>query len=377
MEDTRIAWLMFHRLPGLTPPLALRLLERFVDAAGVLAAPAAELAQAGAGSELLRAAASCRSSSGDSPLLRQARQDAAWLSARDAHILPLTDPAYPPLLRETAAPPPLLYLQGSILALSAPQLAVVGSRKPSAVGLEIAQAIAAELAQAGLVVTSGLARGIDSAGHRGALDAGGRTVAVLGAGLDCIYPREHKALARQVAGCGALVSEFPLGTGPSRTTFPRRNRVISGLSLGVLVVEAALRSGSLITARCGREQNREVFAVPGSIRSLCSRGCHALIREGAKLTEHAGHILEELEGRFAPAAGAAASHCPPQPGVQAQEPGSEALRLLLKAVGFEPTPADLAIARSRLPPATVAAALAELELRGLVERTPGGYMRVA
>ncbi len=375
MEDTRISWLIFHRLPGIAPSLALQLLERFCDAAGVLAAPAAELARAGAGKELISAVAACRSSSGDSALYRQARQDAAWLSAHNADILPVTDPAYPPLLREIAVPPPLLYVQGSTLALSAPQLALVGSRKPSTVGREIAQSMAAELARAGLVIASGLARGIDSVGHRGALEAGGRTVAVLGSALDHIYPREHEGLARQVAEHGALVSEFPLGTWPDRTTFPRRNRVISGLSLGVLVVEAALRSGSLITARCGREQNRDVFAVPGSVRSPCSRGCHALIREGAKLAEHAGHVLEELEGRFAPSISAPLPSSA-EPAAELQEPGSEELRLLLEAVGFEPTPTDLAIARSRLSPATVTAALIELEMRGLVERIPGGYMRV-
>jgi len=372
MDDARIPWLIFHRLPGITLPLALRLLKLFHDAAGVLAAPAAALKQAGAGEELVSAVAACRSSPGDASFYRQALEDVAWLAAHDADLLPVTDSAYPPLLREIAVPPPLLYIQGSALALSAPQLALVGSRKPSAVGREMAQSMAAELARAGLVITSGLARGIDSAGHRGALEAGGRTVAVLGSALDRLYPREHESLARQVAEHGALVSEFPLGTGPDRTTFPRRNRVISGLSLGVLVVEAAPHSGSLITARYGREQNRDVFAMPGSVRNPCSHGCHALIREGAKLAEHAGHVLEELEGRFA----AASAPASPLPSSKPQEPESEELRLLLEAVGFEPTPADLAIARSRLSPATVTAALTELEMRGLVERTPGGYMRV-
>jgi len=218
----------------------------------------------------------------------------AWLSETGHHLVTWADTDYPPLLREIPAPPVVLYVIGDRQSLSHPQFAIVGSRNPTPMGRENAQAFAKTLAGAGLTITSGLALGIDGAAHRGALDAGGKTIAVVGTGLDRVYPARHRDLAYAVVQQGALVSEFPLGTPPKSENFPVRNRIISGLSLGTLVVEAAVQSGSLITARLATEQGREVFAIPGSIHSPQARGCHALIRQGAKLVETAQDILEEL-----------------------------------------------------------------------------------
>ncbi len=211
-------------------------------------------------------------------------------------LLAITDPDYPALLLEIADPPPLLSIWGDRACLSAPQLAVVGSRRPTRQGIADATAFAGTLASAGFAVTSGLARGIDAAAHQAALAAGGKTVAVMGTGLDCIYPAVNRALAEAIRHNGALVTEFPLGTPARALHFPSRNRIISGLSLVVLVVEAALKSGSLLTARLALEQNREVFAIPGSIHHPVSRGCNTLIRNGATRVQDARDILDELLG---------------------------------------------------------------------------------
>ena len=296
---------------------------------------------------------------------REAAADRQWLRAHGARLLHLAAADYPALLREIADPPPWLYLQGEAEVLQEPQLAVVGSRKPSASGLGDASAFAAELATAGFVVTSGLAVGIDAAAHRGALAASGRTVAVLGSGLDRLYPAQHRALARQIVDSGgALLSELPLGTPPRPAQFPSRNRIISGLSLGVLVVEAALRSGSLVTARLALEQNREVFALPGSIHNPASRGCNALIRQGAVLVTEVADIVAELGGWLLPQSSA-------QPQVVAAESDSP----LLAALGFEPTPIDLLVERLQLPVPALLVALGDLELDGLVEQRGGAWLR--
>jgi len=210
------------------------------------------------------------------------------------HILTLHDPAYPALLKEIADPPPLLFVRGDPAVLSRPQLGIVGSRNPTPGGRSLAEDFARSLSRCGLVVTSGMALGIDAAGHRGALRGGGTTLAVAGTGPDRIYPARHRDLARAIVEQGAIISEFAPGTPALPSNFPRRNRIISGLSLGVLVVEAACRSGSLITARLAAEQGREVFALPGSIHNPLARGCHHLIRQGAKLVEDIEDIVEEL-----------------------------------------------------------------------------------
>jgi len=217
-----------------------------------------------------------------------------WLENECNHLICLEDVEYPPLLKEITNPPPLLFLHGNRTALLSPQLGMVGSRNPSHSGRAVATDFAAQLSQQGLTITSGMALGIDACAHQGALKNGGKTVAVVGTGLDRVYPAEHHGLAHRIAEAGALVSEFPLGAGPLASHFPQRNRIISGMSLGVLVVEAAVKSGSLITARLGMEQGREIFAIPGALANPLSRGCHALIRQGAKLVESAEDIVEEL-----------------------------------------------------------------------------------
>lgn len=355
---------------GLEAALLRRLLERCGDAAAAFAADDRTLSEAGAGAADIDAMRRLRD---DAERTDLARRDARRLRDLEAVIIAWGGPDYPPQLAQAAAAPPFLYAQGALEWLHCPQLAMVGSRRPTPAGAELARRFAAELSRAGLTITSGMALGIDAACHCGALDAGAGTVAVLGAGLDRIYPPAHVELARRIVERGVLLSEFPLGAPPLREHFPRRNRVISALALGTLVVEAAPRSGSLITARFAREQNREVFAVPGALGSPVSGGCHQLLREGAKLVENSLHVLEELEGVFeARSLPTAAVAAKPKP-----NPGSlpDDLRCLLEAIGFEPTPADLALARSRLSPSAVAAALAELEIRGLVKRVPGGYMR--
>jgi DNA processing protein len=217
-----------------------------------------------------------------------------WAQQPRQHLLPYHDPRYPPLLRQIADPPPLLFVRGDVEVLSRPQLAIVGSRRPTADGRRSARQFAAGMGAAGYVITSGLALGIDAEAHRGALDSKGITVAVLGMGHDNLYPASHDKLAAQIAEEGAVVSEFAPEVPGHPWNFPQRNRIISGLAHGVLVVEAAQRSGSLITARCAGEQGREVFALPGSIHNPCAHGCHRLIRQGAKLVESVEHILEEL-----------------------------------------------------------------------------------
>lgn len=298
--------------------------------------------------------------------------DLEWLDNPDCRLLLPADPAWPPLLGETPDPPLALFVRGDAALLAEPQLAIVGSRNPTGPGRETAADFAGHLARAGLVITSGLALGIDGAAHRGALDAGGATIAVCGTGLDRIYPPRHRALAHDIAAHGALVSEYPPGTQPFQSNFPERNRIISGLSAGTLVVEAARRSGSLITARLASEQGREVFAIPGSIHNPLAHGCHRLIRDGAKLVETAADVLEEL----APLLGLAAAPVASARRV-ATAPASDAQRALLNCVDFAPTSVDSVIERSGLTPAEVSSMLLTLELDGFIAAAPGGgYTRI-
>ncbi|MGB4468624.1 MAG: DNA-processing protein DprA [Azovibrio sp.] len=283
-----------------------------------------------------------------------------WAEGKDHHIVTLADPAYPPLLLEIADPPLLLYVRGRVDLLAQPGLAIVGSRNATPQGLGSAEDFARVLAQAGLPIISGLALGIDAAAHRGALAAEGPTIAVIGTGADRLYPARNEALAHQIVSSGAIVSEFPLGTPAVGANFPRRNRIISGLARGVLVVEAAVESGSLITARLAAEQGREVFAIPGSIHSPVSRGCHRLIKEGAKLVESAQDILEELQG-FAP----------PVPSAVATPAGSPEEERVLQAMGHAPCSLDELSQRSGLTADVLLAILMGLELEGRVAVLPG------
>ena len=289
--------------------------------------------------------------------------DLEWLRASGARLLLSGEADYPRALAAIGCAPPALYVAGNVAALNAPQLAMVGARRASPLGRAIARELAGALAQAGLTITSGLAAGIDAASHEGALLAGGPTVAVLGCGLDRIYPAENAGLAQRIRASGALVSEFPPRTGPRRPYFPQRNRVISGLTLGTLVIEAARGSGSLITAQRAAEQGREVFAVPGSIRSPLSWGCHKLIREGAHLVEEAADVLAGLQFNDV---------------IQQLRPGDggppldKEYEMLLDALGFEPATIDTLVARSGLPGESIASMLLILELEGRVAPYPGG-----
>lgn len=309
----------------------------------------------------------------------------AWLGEGGRrHVLTLGDPAYPADLLQMADPPLMLYLSGDISLLShACRLAVVGSRNPTPQGALTARDFSRSLAASGVCIVSGLALGVDGAAHEGALDAQGATIAVVGTGLDRVYPRRHLDLAHRLAASGLLVSEFPLGTSPSPANFPKRNRIIAGLTQGTLVVEAAMASGSLITARLAADMGREVFAIPGSIHSTQAKGCHALIRQGAKLVETAQDVLEELRFAQRPAMwpipdpedfadGQGAADGQPSPTVSASD---ETVDSVLDCMGHAPIGLDAIQARTGLPTAALQAHLLELELDGQLARMPGGLFQ--
>jgi len=356
-------WLILLSAPGIGPRTAARLCEHFGDPAGVLAASRSALSELGLKPACVDALKQPDTESVEAIL--------NWGERPDAHLIAIDDPFYPPQLTEIADPPPLLYVRGDPALLREPQIAVVGSRNPTSGGREITAELVRELAGWGLVVTSGLAVGIDGVAHAAALESG-QTIAVMGTGPDLVYPASHLDLACRIAENGALVSEFPPGRGPLARNFPRRNRLISGLSLGVLVTEAALKSGSLITARCALEQGREVFAVPGSIRNPLARGCHGLIRDGARLVESAADILAELAPLLNAALASASQSFPsPVAGMSAEGlHGDE--RRLLDALEFDPMAPDELIARTGLPADQVMSMLLLLELNGHVSSVPGG-----
>jgi len=289
----------------------------------------------------------------------------AWLAAPDHHLVTCHDSRYPPALAEIPDPPLLLYVSGRVELLVQPLVAVVGSRNASVQGRVDAESFAAALSGAGLCVVSGLALGIDTAAHEGALRGAGSTIAVVGTGLDRVYPARNRALAHRIAAQGCIVSEYPLGMPPLAANFPRRNRIISGLAAGVLVIEAAAQSGSLITAQLAAEQGREVFALPGSIHSALTKGCHRLIREGAQLVETVDDVLMAM--RLSPLAGL--------PQVDAAAPASEDDAILLDALGHEPVALDELLARLVIGPGALGARLLELELAGVVTRLPGGRVQ--
>lgn len=291
----------------------------------------------------------------------------AWADLPGNHILTLADVDYPQALLEIADPPALLYLKGRVDLVERKSLAIVGSRNPTPQGEANASSFAATLTGSGLTIVSGMALGIDAAAHRGALAGGGFTIAVIGTGADRVYPAKNRDLAQAIFDQGAIVSEFPLGTPPLAANFPRRNRIIAGLAQGCLVVEAAARSGSLITARLAAEAGREVFAIPGSIHSPLSKGCHQLIRQGAKLVESARDILEELRWPVVPASEAAGEATSAAPKAD----------VLLTVLGHDPCTLDTLAARSGLTPDALLAMLLQLELEGHVASLPGGrYQRL-
>lgn len=302
----------------------------------------------------------------------QARIDylLAWANQPNQHIIHWQHPAYPESLRHIASPPTLLYAIGDVALLSKPQIAIVGSRNASHYGLDCAYQFGQAIAQTGLVVTSGFATGVDGKAHMGALQAAGKTIAVLGTGPDVVYPKRHTEMATELARNGLLVSEFAPGTPPRAQHFPRRNRIISGMSLGVLVVEAALQSGSLITARYALEQNKEVFAIPNAIHDPRSKGCHQLIRDGAKLTESIADILEELPIGSWQAANNSVTQLS-----EKSQPENFTSEPLLDNLSYEVTSVDELVARSQLPVDVLLTRLLDLELQGFVAAVSGGYVR--
>lgn len=364
--EERAAWVRLAATPRIGPRAARHLLEHFGLPDAIFGAGLAALLRV-LPEPLARELAAPPAADIQSAI--DAAED--WLAESPAHaLLTLADAQYPQLLLATADPPPLLYAVGRVELLQRPALAIVGSRNATKQGEANAAGFAAALARSGLTIVSGLALGIDAAAHRGALDAGSdaSTIAVVGTGVDVVYPASNRVLTQRIREHGLVVSEFAPGTPGIPANFPRRNRIIAGLAHGVLVVEAAQRSGSLITARLAAEAGRDVFAIPGSIHSPLSRGCHRLIRDGAKLVESAQDVLEDLRMIAADAA-AAPSHTPDAP------PSAHAE--LLALIGHDPVALDELAQRSGRDAATLAAALLELELAQDVERLPGNrYQRL-
>jgi DNA processing protein len=305
------------------------------------------------------------------PSWHEVEHDLQWLEQSATEAVLLNEDAYPIQLKEIAAPPPILFVKGKTDLLKTSQIAMVGSRNPSPQGITLARQFAAQLAQSGLTITSGLALGIDAVSHGGALAVNGNTIAVMATGLDQIYPKSHRELAEKIVCHGALVTEFLPKTAPIAENFPRRNRVISGLALGVLVVEAALRSGSLITARFANEQGREVFAIPGAIHNPLAKGCHFLLRQGAKLVESIGDIMEE----FLPGTMEKPVFSPPPMLTSKINRLAKDQQQLVECLNDDCTSIDRIIERSGLAPNKVASMLVELELQGLIVSVAGGYCR--
>ena len=358
-ETALAAWLRLTLIPGIGGQTQRKLLKAFGLPAEVFSRTTSEIADiVGMRAAETLLATDCG---------EQVAVALAWAAGERQHIVTLADPEYPQSLLEIADPPVILYVRGHLDLLNRLGLAIVGSRHPTAQGEKDAERFAASLADAGLVVVSGLALGIDAAAHRGALSVAGPTVAVIGTGCDRIYPARNQALAQAIDREGAIVSEFPLGTSAVAHNFPRRNRLISGLSRGVLVVEAAIESGSLITARLAGEQGREVFSIPGSIHSPQSKGCHQLIKQGAKLAESVDDILEELRGLGMTSAKEHAAADSPRVG----NDGDPDHARLLQTMGFDPVGLDELVARSGFAAEQIAVMLLHLELDGKVSGLPG------
>lgn len=352
-------WLAALALPGIGPRQLQRLIAQFESIKGFFEAPMEVLRAAGLNSEQTQAVLA--------PDWDVIERDIRWGEGAGQHIVTWEDQRYPPLLKEIANPPIVLFVRGEVSLLGQPQIAMVGSRHATPGGQQIAKQFASALVQGGYAITSGLALGIDAASHQGALAAQGKTIAVMGTGFQSIYPRVHTRLAETIVSQkGALVSEFPLTMPAHATNFPRRNRIIAGLSAGVVVVEAALKSGSLITARYALEQGRDVFAIPGSIHQPLSRGCHALIREGATLVETAADILTETGVLKQTCLALAAAERPPL---------SEKHREIYKQIGYDTTPVELIQPSGGLTAGELSSILLVLELDGYIQSVPGGYIR--
>lgn len=351
------AWLRLTLLKGLASASVRQLLTAFGSPQQVLDAGISDLRR-----HVTPDLAAAIAGGGNAAAARAAL---SWLGEPANSMVALGDADYPQLLLQIPDPPPVLYVKGDCSLLNRFALAIVGSRNATVQGVANAEQFAHALSDAGITIVSGLALGVDAAAHRGGLAGAASSIAVVGTGLDIVYPARNRTLAHALAARGALISEFPLGSPALAANFPRRNRVISGISRGCLVIEAALQSGSLITARLANEQGREVFALPGSIHSPLAKGCHRLIKAGAKLVDDANDILEEFDFARAPVAAKSAA-----------APASAAARLL-EAVGHDPCGLDALIVRAGVPADALATLLLELELSGLIEKLPGNiYQRV-
>jgi DNA processing protein len=359
--DTLEDWLALHLIPGLGNLTFKKLLEKFGNPARVLGAPMPELLEVeGLRKEIARRISRKEFFPAPSKVLRSLER---W----GAKMVIYKDPAYPDALKEIHDPPMVLYLRGCDIPKKACFLAIVGSRGPTPYGLRVAENLSQGLARRGVGIVSGLARGIDSAAHWGCLGGHGFTVAVLGTGIDMVYPASNKKLFEDIAMKGAVITEFPPGTPPEPRNFPIRNRIISGLSRGVVVVEATMNSGSLITASVALEQGREVYAVPGSVQSFKSRGCHFLIKQGAKLVENADDVLDELGMNYPHAAKTDTFKTP------LSSPVEESERKVYDLVGDYPIHIDEIAREGKIEPSVVSAALMRMELRGLIRQLPGKY----
>jgi len=377
--DELKSWITLGRIPGVGAKNFQTLLYAFDSPKVALQANEEQLKQAGISPNLAASIVHTNK-------LNDANNDLEWLNASEQHhIITLQCKEYPQLLKNISNPPPLLYIHGSTECLNDPQIAIIGSRNPTPGGASSAYEFAKYLSNTGFAITSGLALGIDGQAHKGALEGGGPTIAVTATGIDRVYPARHRKLAHQIVEQGAIVSEFPVGTQPKAENFPRRNRIISGMSHGTLVVEAALRSGSLITARYASEQNREVFAIPGSIHNPLAKGCHRLIRDGAKLVETAQDIMEEMASVID--IQSITPHEKPADNSHEHDAHKSTLtntgndtteyQQLLDKMGFDPITIDALVISTGQTPESLSAMLLILELQNQVAANGGGtYTRL-
>jgi len=365
------SWVSLWRVSGVGPKYFQTLLNHFNNPADVFNATSSSLKQAGISQNLANTILDNKESD-------SAKPDLEWLNGADNHyIITINCPEYPRLLKQIDSPPPLLYVHGELSIINDPQLAIVGSRNPTQSGMTSAYDFAKYLAQTGLCITSGLALGIDGSAHQGALDGNGPTIAITATGIDRVYPAKHRDLAHKIVESGAIISEFPIGTQPRSGNFPRRNRIISGLAHGTLVVEAALKSGSLITARLASEQGREVFAIPGSIHNPLAKGCHQLIRQGAKLVEMAHDILEEMSAVIDLSEVDQADLEKPSNTYTSEENIDPEHQILLEKMGYDPIQIDQLVVTTGFKPESIAAMLLMLELQNQVSSNGGGtYTRI-
>jgi DNA processing protein len=380
--------LALHRLPDVGAVTYTRLVQHFGTAEAIFTQPIANLEKF-LKPTALTAIAEFQRDPHTSLTGQKVQADLDWLNCQpNSTVITSEDSLYPVLLRQIPKPPPLLFVRGDVTCLSLPQIAIVGSRNPSSGGLENAQRFAEYLAANGFAITSGLAMGIDAAAHEGAVMVQGKTIAIMGTGINMVYPARHRELAERILDKGgALVSEFPLGTGAQAANFPQRNRIISGLSYGVLVVEAAIKSGSLITAKIALQQNREVFAIPGSIHNPLARGCHQLIREGATLVETANNIVEQLDGMLSyqrqellnyaedkkNTLKTTARKAHPEHSIEELSPTEQQL---IEAIGFDPVTIDELVERTGNTVGLLIGQLVGLEIKGFVQQLGATYQRV-